>query len=100
MQDDMIDAALRQPPEVHVPPHFANRVLARLPHTHSEPPERYWVMPALSLALGATLASLGWAAISLGFPHWLTQPSVLAALLGLEAGASVAWIWRLFRSTP
>jgi len=98
MQDEIIDAALRHPPEVRVPPHFANRVMAGLPHAPSDPAERPWVMPALSLAVAATLASLGWAAISLGVSQWLTHPPVLAVILGLEAAAALAWIRRVFRS--
>ena len=98
MQDDLIDAALRRAPEINVPPHFANRVVARLPRAPADPAVGAWVVPALSLAGAATLGSLAWAAASLGLGQWLMHPQVLAALLGIEAAVSLAWVWRVFRS--
>jgi hypothetical protein len=96
--DAEMDAALRRAPGVRIPAHFANRVMASLPPAPAESPERPWILPALTLAGAATLASLGWAALALGWAQWLTQPSVLAAMLGIEAAASVAWVWRVYRS--
>ena len=96
--DAALDVALRRAPEVRIPPHFANRVVASLPHTPADPPASPWVLPALSLAGAATLASLGWTAIALGWAQWFSQPPVLAAVLGIEAAASLAWVWRVFRS--
>ena len=98
MQEDLIDAALRRAPEVQAPPHFANRVMARLPVAHPESPERAWIVPALYLAGAATLGSLAWAAASLGLGQWLVRPQVLVTLLGIEAAVSLGWVWRLFRS--
>ena len=100
--DAELDAALRRLPEVRIPPHFANRVanqvLDRVPPAPSESPVRPWILPALTLAGAATLASLGWTVISLGWAHWFSQPSVLATVVGIEAAASVAWVWRVYRS--
>jgi anti-sigma factor RsiW len=96
--DAEMDAALRRAPEVRIPAHFANRVMANLPQAPAEAPVRPWILPALTLAGAATLASLGWAAISLGWAQWFTQPSVLVTVLGMEAAASVVWAWRVYRS--
>jgi len=93
-----MDAALRRAPEVRIPPHFTNRVMASLQRTPAAPAASPWILPALSLAGAATLASLGWAALSLGWTQWFGQPPVLATVLGIEAVASLAWVWRVYRS--
>jgi len=96
--DAGLDAALGRAPEVRIPPHFANRMMASLPPTPADAPVRPWVLPAVSLAGGATLASLGWTAAALGWTQWFGHPSVLATVLGLEAVVSLAWVWRMLRS--
>lgn len=94
--DAAIDAALGRAPKVQIPAHFANQVLAALPRSPASPAPhsstRLW--PALTLAGGATAASLGWAAIALGWTQSASQPPVLAILLGIESSAALAWIWR------
>jgi hypothetical protein len=96
--DDLIDAALRQAPEVRVPRHFANRLMARVPGVPAAQRESPWVFPALTVAGTAILGSLVWAAFALDLGRWFMQPTVLAAVLGVEGGVSLAWIWRVFRS--
>ena len=98
MRDKMIDEALRRAPEVLVPQHFANRVLANLPPSAPEKLEPRWVRPALALAGATTLGSLAWVSLTLGLGRWLAQPNVLLSVLGVEAAVTLAWAWRQFHS--
>jgi hypothetical protein len=97
-----LDAALKRAPDVRVPEHFSQRLFARLPDVPPEQRPSPWVLPALALAGGATLAALGIAAIDLGWTRWLTlefsQPPVFVTILAIESVLSLAWVWRVFRS--
>ncbi len=94
MPDEMIDAALRRAPEIQIPAHFANRVMARLPQAEAGSSEALWFRPALMLAGASVLASLAWAGSLLGLGRWIEQPQVYTAILGIEAVATLAWVWR------
>ncbi len=99
MQNDSLDsrldlyleAALRRPPEVSVPPGFAARTLARAPAARRARRGLFpWALAAAGLLfaiLGAALHSHGWFLPLLGGP-------ALCAAAGLEAGFSLLWLWR------
>jgi hypothetical protein len=97
ISNEALDAALRRAPNVQVPPHFANRILARVPQeaAFSEPK---WVRPALMLAAASAAVSLAWAGSLLGLGSWLERTPVAATILGIEAAVTLAWVWRGSRS--
>lgn len=96
--DEKIDAALRSATEVQIPPHFANRVIARLPRLETGSSDSLWIRASLTLAGVSILASLGWAGSVLGFGQWIEQPQAYTSILAIEAAATLVWVWRMSRS--
>jgi hypothetical protein len=90
-----LDEALRRAPDVHVPRNFRQRVLTHLPETPAavERP-RLWHLPALAGLAAIVLVTLLVASLQLGLARWLARPSVLPAVLAVESGVALVWLWR------
>jgi hypothetical protein len=91
-----MDAVLRRVPEVRVPLHFRNRLLAQIPEPSRKAPERRWTPLLMALLLGLILAGAAAVSMRLGLSTWMVKPYVLAAALAAETVVSVAWLWRAF----
>lgn len=89
-----LDAALRQAPSVDVPANFQQRLMTRLPETPAPKKTDGWQMAALAAAGWIVVASLVVACMEAGVGRWLSQPSMLLAVLGIESVLAVAWLWR------
>lgn len=97
MPDELIDAALRRPPEVRIPANFRNRLLAQLPK--SAPQARYdWAWPAVWFASAAGLAPLAMLALRSGVLDWLQNPAVIITAAGIEAAVSLVWLRRILKT--
>jgi len=96
-----LDAALARPPEVRVPEHFQQRVLARLPAAAPvEMPEYPWVPVAASILCAIFLAALWWsgdlARLLALLDDTVRRPVVLLAIGGVETALSLLWFWRVW----
>jgi len=97
MQGDLIDAALRRPPEVLIPANFRNRLLAQLPETATR--ARYdWAWPAVWFASAAGLAPLAMLALRSGVLDWLQSPAVIVTAAVIEAALSLVWFRRILKA--
>ena len=93
-QDTELDDALRRAPAVHVPRHFAQRVMAGLPDTPVVRPTPAWRLPLLASLGSIVPIAVVTLALRLGGPEWFTNPFALWSMLGIETVLAVAWLWR------
>jgi hypothetical protein len=98
--DAYLDAALRQPQEVHVPGHFRSRLLARLPvDRRADEPEYSCALLSTAGMLVALGAGLWWSGDISGIAALLTdalmRPTILIGVGGIEAALSLLWLWRV-----
>ena len=86
--------ALRRAPEVHVPRNFRQRLVTRLPETPAAERPQKWHLPVLAGLVALVVAALLVAMLQLGLFRWLTQPSMLLAVLAVETAIALVWLWR------
>jgi hypothetical protein len=96
-----LDAALARPPEVRVPEHFKQRLLARLPDAApAEMPEYPWLPVAASILCEIFLAALWWsgdlARLLALLDDAVRRPAVLLAIGAAETVLSLLWFWQVW----
>jgi hypothetical protein len=90
-----LEAALRRAPEVHAPRNFQQRLMTRLPEmSTAEERQRRWQLPVLAVLVAVLLGALAVVAVQLGLAGWLAQPYMLLAVLVVESGIALVWLWR------
>lgn len=87
-----LETALRERPEVAVPPRFAALVMAQLP---PEEVERSWAPGAVPVLFALLGVMLWWRGDLVDVGQALRRWEVLTALAALETVSVLAWAWRV-----
>ena len=93
-QDAELDQALRCAPEVQVPRHFLQRVMAALPEAPASERTPAWRVPLLAFLASIALIAIVMLALQAGATGWFINPFALWSMLGIETVLAVAWLWR------
>jgi hypothetical protein len=94
---ECIESALKERPEVAVPPRFAARVMAQLPPEQPERSFSPWAPVAGVLLFPVLGIVLWWRGDGFDVAQALLRWQALTAMAALETGIALAWVWRVAR---